>query len=142
MKSEAIDRLHDVHTATNDVLKGYRELHARAQPDIQIVITRLLDMHRHHASEQRAELTRLHEASRGDASLQGALNQAVVIARSWVSDLDHEVLPAVREGEESLSQKYRNALEALTPYNDDAVTAMLQRQHAEITSEIEKLPSR
>ena len=44
MSTQAIDALHDVHTATNDVLKGYREMSARAKPDIQAVIRRLTDM--------------------------------------------------------------------------------------------------
>ena len=141
MSSEAIEALHDVHTATNDVLKGYAEMQARAEPDIQIVIARLLAMHRQHEGEQSAELTRLQASIEGDTSLQGSLNKAVVIARSWVSDLDHEVLPAVREGEESLSQKYKNALEALIAPRDDAVLEMLRKQHAEISRELARLPS-
>ena len=40
-----------VHTATNDVLNGYREMSARAKPDIQAVIRRLTDRHEQHAAE-------------------------------------------------------------------------------------------
>ena len=59
MTLHAIDALHDVHTATTDVVKGYREMAARAEPDIQAVIHRLSDMHHRHAAEQEAELARL-----------------------------------------------------------------------------------
>ena len=34
MAAQTIDALRDAHTATNDVLKGYREMVARAEPEI------------------------------------------------------------------------------------------------------------
>ena len=71
MSTGAIEALHDVHTATNDVLKGYREMEKRAQPDIQAVIRRLTDMHQRHAAEQESELVRLRDGRRDDSSLQG-----------------------------------------------------------------------
>lgn len=81
MSNRASAALHDIHTATNDVLKGYREMSARAQPDVQTVIRRLTDMHERHAAEQEAELARVREAGKGDTSVQGTLNKVVVILR-------------------------------------------------------------
>lgn len=33
--STVTEALHSVHTATNDVLKGFREMRARAEPEIR-----------------------------------------------------------------------------------------------------------
>ena len=79
MSIQAIDALHDIHTATNDVLKGYREMASRAEPDIQAVIKRLTDLHLTHAAEQATELLRLRDAGKDDTSLQGTVNKVVVI---------------------------------------------------------------
>lgn len=140
MTTRAIDALHDVHTATNDVLKGYRELQARAEPDIAMVIKRLIDMHQRHASEQQAELARVREGQMDDSSVQGTVNKVVVILRDWLSDLDRDVLPAVRQGEESLASEYAKALEDPHVRQHPAVAALLKTQHTAIAGEIAKLP--
>jgi Domain of unknown function (DUF2383) len=145
MSKDAIDALHDVHTATNDVLKGYREMSARAEPDIQPVIRRLIDMHERHAAEQEAELVLLRDAGLRDAgtndsSLQGTVNKVVVMVRDWVSDLDRDALPAVRDGEKSLRDKYDKALQDGRVSEHATVGALLKTQMAAITSEIAHLP--
>jgi hypothetical protein len=140
MSNQATQALHDVHTATNDVLKGYREMAARAEPDIQAVIRRLIDMHQRHASEQDAELRRLRDAGKDDSSWQGTVNKAVVIVRDWVSDLDRDVLPAVRQGEESLRDEYVKALEDVQVREQPWAVALLKTQHDAIASEIALLP--
>ncbi len=139
MTTRAIDALHDVHTATNDVLKGYREMAARAEPEIQTVIRRLSDMHQRHASEQGAELARLRDAGKDDSSLQGTVNKVVVILRDWLSNLDRDALPAVRQGEEALRDEYKKALKDLQA-QDASVATLLQTQCDAIVSEIARLP--
>ena len=136
----ALDSLHDIHTATNDVLKGYREMAVRAEPEIQSVIQRLTAMHQQHAAEQAAELSRLNDANKDDTSLQGMINKAVVVVRDWVSQLDRDVLPAVRMGEEALRDKYNKALDETQVQNDPAMAVLLRRQLGLIQSEIAKLP--
>ena len=140
MSTRTIDSLHDVHTATNDVLKGYREMLTRAEPDIQMVIRRLTDMHERHAAEQAAELVRLRESVKDDSSIQGTVNKVVVILRDWLSDLDRDVLPAVRDGEESLRKEYDKALEEDLLAGDPSVAALLKTQRELITREIANLP--
>ena len=103
MSNRASDALHHIHTATNDVLEGYREMCLRAEPEVQTVVRRLTDMHERHAAEQGGELARLREAGMGDSSVQGSVNKVVVILRDWLSAIDRDVLPAVRDGE-SLSE--------------------------------------
>ena len=80
MTAIAIDTLLHIHTATHDVLKGYREMFARAQPDVESVIRRLTEMHERHAAEQHAELLRLREAHEDGASLQGTVNKVLLFS--------------------------------------------------------------
>ena len=140
MSTRAIDALHDIHTATNDVLKGYREMSARAQPDILAVIRRLTDMHERHATEQASELVRLRDAGKDDSSLQGTVNKVVVIFRDWLSNLDRDVLPAVRQGEESLRDEYDKALRDEQVSRHPSVAALLKLQRDAINGEIARLP--
>ena len=140
MSTQAIDALHDVHTATNDVLKGFREMSVRAKPDIQAVIRRLTDMHDRHAAEQAAELVRLRASGKDDTSMQGTVNKVVVILRDWLSDLDRDVLPAVRDGEESLRDEYAKALRVGQVAGTPSVAALLKTQMDAINGEIDHLP--
>jgi len=140
MSTQAIDALHDIHTATNDVLKGYREMSARAEPDIQAVIRRLSELHERHAAEQSAELVRLRDAGKDDTSLQGTVNKVVVILRDWLTNLDRDVLPAVREGEEALRKQYDKALGDGQVSANPAVAGLLRKQLDSINTEIAHLP--
>lgn len=139
-RSEAIDALHDIRTATNDVLKGYREMTERAQPEIRQVIHRLTGMHERHVAEQSAELARLRDAAQDDSSLQGTVNKVVVILRDWLSSLDRDVLPAVRQGEESLRDEYDKALREAPVAGHHAVASLLRTQRDAINAEIARLP--
>ena len=140
MSTQAIDALHYVHTATNDLLKGYREMSARAEPDIQTVIRRLTALHEHHAAEQVAELARLHDAGTDDSSVQGSVNKVVVIVRDWLTHLDKSVLPAVRQGEEAVRDEYDKALHDSVASGNASVTELLTTQRDSINSEIARLP--
>lgn len=135
-----IDALHDIHTATNDVLRGYREMSARAEPEIQSVIRRLTDLHERHAAEQSAELARLRDTGKDDSSLQGTVNKVVVMLRDWLTHLDRDVLPAVREGEEALRKQYDKALDEEQVAANPSVAGLLRTQLASINVEIARLP--
>jgi len=67
-------------------------------------------LHERHAAEQAAELVCLRDADKDDTSLQGTVNKVVMVLRDWLSDLDWDALPAVRDGEESLRMEYDKAL--------------------------------
>ena len=140
MSTRAIDALHDIHTATNDVLKGYHEMAARAEPEIQGVIARLTGMHERHAAEQSAELARLRDAGKDDTSLQGTVNKVVVMLRDWLSDLDRDALPAVRKGEKSLHDEYLKALDDAEVSAHPSIAALLKSQRDAIASEMSRLP--
>ncbi len=140
MTSQAIDALHQVHTATNDVLKGFREMTARAEPEIQPVILRLTELHERHAAEQEAELARLHDSGADDSSLQGSVNVVVVTLRDWLTHLDSAVLPAVRQGEEAVRDEYDKTLQQGLIAGDGSVIELLTSQRDAINSEIARLP--
>ena len=140
MTATAIDSLHDIHTATNDVLKGYREMLERAKADVQPTIRSLTDMHERHAAEQEAELSRLRDANTDDSSLQGTVNKVVVILRDWISNVDRDVLPAVRDGEESLRDQYNKALEHEEGAAAPGVGLLLRAQREQISDAISRLP--
>jgi uncharacterized protein (TIGR02284 family) len=141
VSTRPIEALHDIHAATQDVLKGSREMAARAEPEIKTVIQRLTDMHQRHASEQGAELVRLRDAGKDDSSLQGTVNKVVVVLRDWLSNLDEDALPAVRKGEESLRDEYNKALDDLQVRESPSVLALLKTQYDSIGSEIARLPN-
>lgn len=140
MSARANNALHDIHTATNDVLKGYREMLARATPEIQPDVRRLIDLHERHAQQQQAELVRLNDAQTDDTSLQGTVNKVVVILRDWLSNLDRDVLPAVRDGEESLRDEYDKALRESAVIAHPSIGGLLMAQRDAISSEIDRLP--
>ena len=140
MNTRALDALHSIHTATNDVLKGYAEMSARAEPEIQPVIRRLCELHERHAGEQAAELALMHDAGKVDASLQGTVNEVVVTVRDWISGLGLRALPAVRQGEESLRDEYDKVLRDGQVSDSPAVAALLAAQVASINDEIARLP--
>lgn len=140
MGTSTTSALHGIHTATNDVLKGYREMSARAEPEIRNVIARLTEMHERHAAEQEAELLRLRDAKGDDSSLQGTVNKVVVILRDWISNLDGDVLPAVRQGEASLRKEYDEALRQSGVSENSAVASLLKAQMDSIDKEIARLP--
>jgi hypothetical protein len=140
MSTRAIEALQDIHVATNDVLKGYREMAARAEPEIQAVISRLLGVHERHAAEQSAELMRLRGESTEATSMQGTVNKVVVILRDWLSSLDRDTLPAVRDGEASLRDEYREALEDAEVSGHASVGTLLRAQMDSISSEMARLP--
>lgn len=132
--------LQDVHTATNDVLEGYREMARRAQPDVRPVIDRLVALHQRHAGEQAALLAPRSGAEVGDTSLQGTVNKAVVIVRGWFTDIDRGTLPAVRKGEQSLRETYERALRDGDVPADHAAATLLRTQLADLEREIAALP--
>lgn len=140
MNARANNALHDIHTATNDVLKGYREMLSRATPEIQADVRRLIDLHERHAAEQQAELVRLNDAQTDDTSVQGTVNKVVVILRDWLSKLDRDVLPAVRDGEVSLRDEYDKALRESAVAGHPSINALLMAQRDAISGEIARLP--
>lgn len=140
MTTSSIDELHDIHTATHDILKGYSELLARAEPAVQGLILRLTELHEKHAEEQAAELVRLQESVEGHKSAMGTVNKWVVILRHLFTDIDRDVLPAVRDGEKFLLSQYDDALNSIHESDRPYIGSLLKVQRDQIQVEISRLP--
>ena len=140
MTTLAIDALHDIHTATHDILNGYSEMLARAEPEVHGLILRLTEMHEKHAEEQAAELARLQESAEGHKSAMGTVNKWVVILRDLFTDIDRDVLPAVRDGENFLRSQYDDALSSMHESDRPYIASMMKVQREQIQAEISRLP--
>jgi len=140
MNADARQSLHDVHTATQDVLKGYRTMLERAEPEIRPTVQALTDLHHRHAQEQEREIHRLGESAGDDTSFQGTVNKAAVIVRDWVTGLDRDALSAVRQGEEALRDRYVEAMDEMGAGATGTTRSLLTQQHADICNQIAKLP--
>ncbi|OLP06859.1 hypothetical protein BLL52_1605 [Rhodoferax antarcticus ANT.BR] len=68
------------------------------------------------------------------------VNKAVIMMRNWVSDLDRDALPAVRQGEQALRDKYIKALEDSQVSEHPSIFALLKSQQGAIETEIARLP--
>jgi len=140
MTSEARQSLHDVHTSTQDVLKGFRTMLERAEPEIRPTVQALTDLHSRHAQEQEREMHRLGESGADDTSFQGSANMAAVIVRDWVTGLDRNSLSAVRQGEEALRDRYVEAMDEMGVGAAGPTRTLLTQQHVDICNQIAKLP--
>ena len=80
-------------------------------------------------------------ASALHSSLQGTVNKVVVILRDWLTDVDRDVLPAVRAGEKSLRDEYEKALTDEIVSDAPFVAALLKTQVEEVSAEIARLPN-
>ncbi len=140
MSMNVKDVLHQIHTATNDVLEGYGVMLNRAEREIRPTIILLTQIHERHANAQRAALSNLGESADGDMSWQGTMNKAVITMRDWVSGLDEEALASVRQGEESLLDIYDEAMADWPAGEAPDVSTMLTEQFQEISDFIGVLP--
>lgn len=68
------------------------------------------------------------------------MNKAVVIMRDWFTDLDSDALPAVRQGEEALLDRYLEGLREEQFAANGAIAAMLTAQSEEVQREVAALP--
>ncbi|MBC7939326.1 MAG: hypothetical protein H7Z19_06095 [Chitinophagaceae bacterium] len=68
------------------------------------------------------------------------MNKVVVVLRDWLSDLDRDVLPAVREGGEALREKYLEALAEESASADGSVAALLKAQMEAINARLPACP--
>jgi len=140
MSVDARHCMHDVHTATQDVLEGYHTMLERAESDIRPTVLALTQLHQRHAEEQECELQSLGDSGNNDSSIQGTVNKATVILRDWFAGLDHDALSAVRQGEEALRDRYVKAMESSNTGLPDSTRALLMQQHAAICDQIARLP--
>ncbi len=139
MSRTALNALHQVHTATNDVLEGYETMLKRAEPEIVGVISDLTALHKRHATAQSRRLRELGQDDDDDSSLQGTINSVAVTMRDWVTGLDKGSLDAVQRGEKALQDIYDDAMTDWSSAEDQQTSTLLDEQFHEIGAKIATL---
>jgi uncharacterized protein (TIGR02284 family) len=135
------DALHQVHTATNDVLTGYDTMLERAEPEIMPILRELTSMHRNHADALKARLTAFGDSGEDDTSFRGTMNSLAVTMRDWIADLDEDSLNTVKRGEKALLDIYDDALQNWSTQDDPQTAELLNKHHQEIQAGITKIPA-
>ena len=132
---EAFDgRAAKVHTRVLDVIRGYEQLVERAEPDLRPLAARMLALHRAHHGELHLMLEGRGHAPDDSGSFMSLVQENVMRVRSWFDDMDRELIPRIREGEESLVEIYDEAIDAAPAGGGDR--AVLERQKADLRAEI------
>lgn len=141
MSKTVFEALHQVHTATNDVIEGYDTMLERAEPEIVATLADLTELHRRHASEQFRRLEELGQDPDEDTSLRGTMNSVVVTLRDWVTGLGEGSLDAVERGERALRDIYDDAMDNWPAAGDRETLVLLERQSRDIGDQIDRLQS-
>ena len=123
-----------VHTRVLDVIQGYEELVERAEPDLKPLAERMLALHRAHHEELHAMLAARGHAPDDGGSFMSLVQENVIRVRSWLDDMDRDLIPRIRKGEESLIEIYDDAL-AAAPVGGDG-RATLESQRARLSGEV------
>lgn len=136
--TEAFDgRAAKVHTRVGDVIRGYEELVDRAEPDLEPLARRMLALHRAHQEQLHVILeSRGHPPDR-EGSFMALVQENVIRVRSWVDDMDRDLVPRIRKGEEGLLELYDEALAAAPEGDRDR--AALAQQRAALAREVERM---
>lgn len=124
-----------VHARILDVIRGYDELIERAEPDLEPIARRMAALHRaHHEGLHMALEARGHPPD-DEGSFMGLVQENVIRVRSWMDDLDRDVLPRIREGERQLMALYDEAIGASPAGERDR--RVLEDQRAELAAAVD-----
>lgn len=131
------ERAAKVHTRVLDVIRGYEELVERAEPDLKPLAQRMLALHQAHHHELHLILEERGHPPDDRGSFMSLVQENVIRVRSWFDDMDRDVIPRVKEGEEQLVELYDEAIEAGPAGDRDRVR--LEAQRAALAQEIEAM---
>jgi len=142
MANTPLDALHQVHTATNDVLTGYETMMERAEPEIGPILADLTALHVEHAAALRERLRALGHTGEDDTSFRGTMNSVAVTMRDWITGLDEGSLDAVERGEKALQYIYDDAQKGWSSVDDLETATLLDAQYQEIGEKVAELAAR
>ena len=129
-----------VHTRVIDVIAGYEELVERAEPDLRPLATSMLELHRSHHAGLDGLLRARGHAPDEEGSFMSLVQENVIRVRSWVDDMDTDLIPRIRKGEEQLSGLYDDAIAAAD--GRAAEREALAAQRAELGGRIAEMRGR
>lgn len=121
-----------VHTRVIDVIAGYEELVEKAEPDLRPLATTMLTLHRRHRQALDAVLTGRGHASDGEGSFMSIVQENVIRVRSWVDDMDEDLIPRIRKGEEGLRDLYDDAIAAAAGQAPERAALTAQRDELDV----------
>jgi hypothetical protein len=126
-----------VHKRVPDVIRDYDELLERAEPGLEPLARRMQALHRGHREQLHLALEARGHPPDDEGSFAGLMQEAAIRVRSWVEDLDRDVVPRIRTGEEQLIALYDEAIEAAPAGEGDR--AVLETQRAELAAEVDRM---
>lgn len=125
------ERLATLQTRIRDALNGFDEIRKKAEPEIHSIIAEHIALHTRHEAALSARLRELGHQPDEDGSFFSVVQRLIIKTRAAFTDIDSDVLGAVADGEERISQLYADAAaEAIS----DEDRAMLQGQRAQLES--------
>ena len=129
-----------VHTRVIDVIAGYEELVERAEPDLRPLATAMLELHRRHHAGLDGLLAARGHAPDEEGSFMSLVQENVIRVRSWVDDINADLIPRIRKGEEQLAELYDDAIAAAD--GRAAERQALAAQRAELGGQIAEMRGR
>tara|TARA_R110002020_G_scaffold40118_4_gene118732 strand:- start:5526 stop:6017 length:492 start_codon:yes stop_codon:yes gene_type:complete len=143
---QVLDAIGDVHIALIDAVHGYDVLLEKAEPDIENVLRTTRQTTDAQAQDLARFLTGQGRHPSQDESLLSAVHEGMIRTKSFFTDIDGDVLPAVAEGERRLVTCYDDALETLAknmqhlpPDTSDAAHTLLLGHRSEIEDVVRRL---
>ncbi len=129
-----------LHTRVIDVIAGYEELRERAAPELIGLARSMLALHERHRDALADLMAARGHVPDGEGSFMSLVQEGVIRVRSWFEDLDAEILPRIREGEEALVELYDDAIANAGARRPEHAALTVQR--AEIRSQIAEMEAR
>lgn len=108
-EDERLDRLAEVHTRVLDTLNGFEKLIDKAEPDFVPVARAFHEMHTRHERDLADYLSKAGRSPQHDGSFFGTVNKAVIEMRSWFTEIDHNVMEQIKQGEKHVLEAYQSA---------------------------------
>lgn len=130
-EDDRLDRIAEVHTRVLDTVQGFEKLIEKAEPGFLPIARTFLDLHTTHARELALYLSSKGRDPHDDGSFFGTVNKAMIEMRSWFSDIDHNVMDQIKEGEKHVLDAYQQAREGAQTVE---ANAMLMRHADEINT--------
>ncbi|MCC6001310.1 MAG: DUF2383 domain-containing protein [Pararhodobacter sp.] len=111
---DEIARLADLHTRLIDTLDGYDKAAEKAEPEFLGVVEEFRALHQGHARVVMAMLSALGHDPEADGSVIGTVNRAVIEVRSWFTEIGHNIMDGIADGEKRVLGDMEAAIAAAT----------------------------
>lgn len=136
-ETEFDEKAAKVHTRVLDVIQGYEELARRAESDLEPLARRMLALHKAHHEQLHVVLEARGHPPDDKGSFMGVMQRHGMRVRSWIDDMDRDLIPNIRMGEQQLIELYDEALAAAPAGERDRT--VLEAQKAALSAEVARM---